>query len=81
MKIKLRIGFCVCMLCLVSMSFGAVCVVSDPLNHSNGTPIAGTYSTASGSSAVALDFRALTCFYYEGWVFCNEKPGMTIVIF
>jgi len=42
---------------ILAMMFSATAVVSDPLGHSTGTPIGGTYSSASSGETVSVDPR------------------------
>lgn len=45
---------------LVQSAFGASAVISDPLLHANGTPIAGTYTEAQNPETVFVDPRPAT---------------------
>ena len=73
MKIKLRIVFCVCMLCLVPlMTDASTCVISDPLGHTDDTPIAGTYTTATSSTPSSLDSRPWMSFFADGWTLFKQ---------
>ncbi len=45
---------------VVTLLFAASCIISDPLSHSTGTPIAGTYSVASSGEAASVDPRPFT---------------------
>ena len=81
MKIKLRIVLCVCMLCLVPlMTDASTCVISDPLGHTDDTPIVGTYATAASSTLPSFDSRPLTLILADGWSLFL-RYGISIIVF
>ncbi len=56
-----------------------IVVTSDPLGRMNGTPVAGTTSTASSATAAAvLDVRAKTSVDLDGWVL-STLPSCTVL--
>lgn len=68
---------------LVPQSASAAnCLVSDPYNHTDDTPIAGTYTTATGAAdtATTLDTRAWTTSLFEGWLLTLRKLGIVLIV-
>lgn len=63
---------------VISSAAYAIVVTSDPLGHSNGTPIAGTTATVSSTTASAiLDVRATTSADLDGWLL-STVPACTV---
>jgi len=50
----------------------ATCLVSDPLGHTDDTPIAGTYTTSTSSASSSLDSRSWTAFLADGWTLFKQ---------
>lgn len=81
---------------MIPIIFAASAVISDPLSHANGTPIAGTYTEASNAEAASVDPRPLTTaattcgsawdarlvfwYVYAGWKFF-EGTGFQVIVF
>ncbi len=66
---------------VVSSVAYAIIVTSDPLGHSNGTPIAGTTATVSSTTASAiLDVRATTSADLDGWLLSTVPPRTVIYV-
>ena len=61
---------------------GAVCIVSDPYNHTTDIPITGTYTTATGAAdqAVTIDRQRSTLSVFGDWLLSLFKPGLIFVV-
>lgn len=66
---------------LAAIAAHGVVITSDPLGHSDGTPVAGTTATAVSATATAvLDVRATTSAELDGWTLSTTPPATILII-
>lgn len=82
-KLRSRIaaGLLACLATAPAVGWSAVCLVSDPLNHTGDAPIAGTVTTAEASApeATVLDTRSSLCAEFGDWVLSLLKKGLIVI--
>ena len=79
-NLAVRLAVAVLALSFAMCVANGIVVTSDPLGHSNGTPLAGTTSTASSAtSAATLDVRASKSAERDEWTLSTLPPGFIIL--
>lgn len=71
-KLTVSIAVCTIAMTMAPCAIAATCLVSDPLGHSDDTPIAGTYTTATSSTPSSLDSRPWMSFLADGWTLFKQ---------